>query len=292
MVKEKEEGKLLVKNIRYVYITLLLIICFGVTGCSSIDKLKVKVGMKNNDFEYIKQGKIEKMVIQNTRDKGFRFVVTDKRVITELYDILSSAKEVNEKSDLEPDYIFEMQEGPNKVYKFNYIAGQDKEGAANLYSDNKMYLVSKRIDSDIIKSLWNLRIPKQFNYIYYESILKVLDEYEKAQGKQNQIGINIYDDVQVAKFILSTDLEDFKAKLGQKGRSGVIAEKDKEYDVKMTVKTYGYKSSTYKAIITFWNKKEMSEKKYYVWNTYSNGEWIMDVFTTDTPEGKSKLKDF
>jgi MFS superfamily sulfate permease-like transporter len=248
--------------------------------------------MKNNDFEYIKQGKIEKMVIQNTRDKGFRFVVTDKRVITELYDILSSAKEVNEKSTLEPDYIFEMQEGPNKVYKFNYIAGLDKTDAANLYSDNKMYLVSKRIDSDIIKSLWNLRVPKEFNYIYYESILRTLDEYQKKEGKQKNVGINIYDDVEVAKFILSTDLEDFKTKLEPKGRNAVIADKDKEYDVKMTVKTYGYKSTTFKAIITFWNKMEMSEKKYYVSDTYSNGEWIMDVFTTDTTDGKNKLKDF
>ena len=280
------------KNTRYIFICVLLILCFVVTGCSNVEGLKVKLGMKNNDFEYIKQGKIEKMVIQNTRDKGFRFVVTDKKVITELYDILSAAKEVNEKSALEPDYIFEMQEGPNKIYKFNYIAGLDKKDAANLYSDDKMYVVSKRIDRDIIKSLWNLRIPKEFNYIYYESILKTLDEYEKKEGKQKKIGINIYDDVQVAKFILSTDLEDFKAKLDPKGRNAVIADKDKEYDVKMSVKTYGYKSDTFKAIIVFWNKAEMSEKKYYVSNQYLKGEWIMDVFTTDTKEGKEKLKEF
>ena len=280
------------KNIKYTYIGLLLIICFGFTGCSSIDGLKVKLGMKNNDFEYIKQGKIEKMVIQNTRDKGFRFVVTDKRVITELYDILSTAKKVEEKSALEPDYVFEMQEGPNKVYKFNYIAGLDKKDAANLYSDNKMYLVSKRIDSDIIKSLWNLRIPKEFNNVYYSSVLKTLDEYQKRDGKQKKVGINIYDDVQVAKFILSTDLEDFKAKLEPKGRNAVIAEKDKEYDVQMSVKTYGYKATTFKAIIIFWNKSEMSEKKYYVSNQYKNGEWIMDVFIADTKEGQDKLKDF
>lgn len=247
--------------------------------------------MKNNDFEYIKQGKIEKMVIQNTRDKGFRFVVTDKKVITELYDILSSSKKVDKKSALEPDYIFEMQEGPDKVYKFNYIVGLDKKDAANLYSDNKMYLVSKRIDSDIIKS-WDLRIPKEFNYIYYTSILKTLDEYEKKAGKQKNIGINIYDDVQVAKFILSTDLEDFKAKLEPKGRNAVIANKDKEYDVEMSVKTWGYKSTTFKAVITFWNKAEMSEKKYYVSDKYKDGEWVMDVFATDTPEGLEKLKSF
>ena len=35
--------------------------------------------MKNNDFEYIKENKINKIIIQNTRDPGYRFIVTDKK---------------------------------------------------------------------------------------------------------------------------------------------------------------------------------------------------------------------
>jgi hypothetical protein len=272
---------------RLLYLCLLILFTSLFYGCDKIDQMKVKLGMKNNDFEYIKQGKIKKIVIQNTRDTGFRFIVTDKKAISELYDILSTAKEASTKSELEPDYIFEMEEGPNKVYKFNYIAGSDKKDAGNLYSEDKVYLVSERIDNDIIKSFWNIRKPKDFNKIYYGNILNMAEKYSREEGNEGKIGINIYDDVDVAKFILSTDLEEFKRTLASKLSNSELmiqpkGEQDqKEYDIVMNVKTVGYKTFLYKSEITFWDKQNKSEKKYYITMTYksTDGRWTTKIDT-------------
>jgi len=262
-----------VRKSKLIYLCLLVLITLGFTGCTSIDKMKVKLGLKNNDFEYIKQGKIEKIIIQNTRDKGFRFVVTDKKAIGELYDILSNAKVVSEKSTLTPDYVFEMQETPNKVYKFNYVAGLTSKESGNLYSEDKVYSVSKRIDSDIIKNFWNVRKPKDFEVIYYESILKALDIYAKDGDKSKKIGINLNDDIEAAKFILSADLENFKKELKKKNYNAELVEKDKEYDITMNVKTKGYKLTLYKGLVSFWNKAEMSEKKIWILDENIKSRW-------------------
>jgi hypothetical protein len=277
----------LTKKRRLLCLSLLILFTTLFYGCDRIDELKVKLGMKNNDFEYIKQGKIKKIVIQNTRDPGFRFVVTDQKAILELYDILSSAKETITKSELEPDYIFEMEESPSKIYKFNYIAGLDKEDAGNLYSNDKVYLVSKRIDNDIIKSFWNIRKPKDFAKIYYGAILSSAKKYSDEEGDGRSIGINIYDDVDIAKFILSTDLEAFKYNLETnvsnaeliKIQNGKID--PKEYDINMAVKTVGYKTFLYKSEITFWDKKNRVQKKYYVTITdrFKDGRWTTKIDT-------------
>ena len=81
---------------------ILLVTLFFLIGCSSINKLTIK----NKDFEYIKNGNVTKVNINNTRDKGFKFVVTDERSIKDIYDILSTSKSANEKSSLQPDYVF------------------------------------------------------------------------------------------------------------------------------------------------------------------------------------------
>ena len=46
---------------------------FSTTGCQKIDDIKLKMGLINKDFEYIKEGKADKIIIQSTRDQGFRF---------------------------------------------------------------------------------------------------------------------------------------------------------------------------------------------------------------------------
>ncbi len=265
-------------NIKRFFLIIFIIICVFSTGCSSLDNIKIKSGLKNNDFEYIKQGKIQKIVIQSTRDQGFRFTVTDPNTIGELYDILSTAKTATQKSSLEPDYVFEMVEGNNKVHKFNYVAGLDKSDSGNLYSDNKIYVVSKRIDNDIIKSFWTIRKPKDFKEVYYGSIIDTLSEYLKDKDKNKSVGVSLKDDVDAAKFILSTDLEDFKGELKDKFNNASVADKGKEnYDVWVTVKTQGYKSTLYKATVVFWDKAEKSEKKYYIYDKYENGRWNVKI---------------
>ena len=159
---------------RLLIFSFIIIAAFIFTGCKSFDEIKVKLGVKNNDFEYIKQGRIKKIIIQSTRDKSFRFVVTDEIAIKDLYDILSTSKEVSTASTLESDYIFEMYEGVDKVHKFSYIAGLDEKDGANLYSADKSYIVSKRIDNDIIQNFWNIRKPLDFKTVYYDILSRVV----------------------------------------------------------------------------------------------------------------------
>ena len=274
----------------WVCIFTLFIFCIFFTGCSFVDNISIKLGLKNTDFDYIKQGKINKIVIQSTRDRGFRFIVTDKTAVSNLYSILSSAKSVKEKSALKPDYIFEMYEEGSKVHKFNYIAGLDKKDGGNLYNDDKTYIVSSRIDNDIIKYFWNISIPKDFEKIYYKNtIIKTAEEYAKyykmTYNKNiSSVGINLDDDVYIQKFILSSDVDNFKDNLKKEvPYVSVIENTDNDNsDVTMTVKTQGYKLTLYKAVITFSNNKDKSEKKYYVLNESNKGIWVTTIYDEKT----------
>ena len=271
-----------IRNIKKVLIVIFIFsLCGMLIGCSKINDFEVKMGMKNKDFDYINEGKIQKMIIQNTRDLGFRFTVTDQKAIKELYDILSSAKVVTQKTLLKPDYVFEMYDVQNKVHKFMYIAGIDKKDAGNLYSEDKVYIVSKRIDNDILKSFQNTRNPNDFKGVYYTSIIKSIQEYQKYSDKNLSVGINVDDDIESAKFILSSDLDDFNTTLKQKFSNVELINKDKSvYDVVLTIKTEGYKKNLYKATMTFWNNKEKGEKIIYVWNEFKSDFWNYQISST------------
>lgn len=272
----KNKNKLLI-------FSFIMIAAFLFTGCKSFDQIKVKIGVKNNDFEYIKQGRIKKIIIQSTRDKSFRFVVTDEIAIKDLYDILSTSKEVSVASTLESDYIFEMYEGIDKVHKFNYIAGLDEKDGANLYSTDKSYIVSKRIDNDIIQNFWNIRKPIDFKTVYYDSITKVLAEYVKGDVKGKKIALDISEDNGVSKFVLSTDLESFKSKL-LNNYNTVLNDKKSKNDVLIKVKTEGYKATIYKSSMTIKNSVNAKEKKYYVVAKYDKGLWNIETFEDKKPD--------
>ncbi len=248
--------------------------------------MKVKLKMKNEDFEYIKQGKVEKIVIQSTRDNGFRFVVTDKSTIRDLYGLLSTGKEATENSKLPPDYIFEFQESADKIHKFNYVAGLNKKGVGNFYDGEKSYSVNKRLDNDIIRNMYSLRRPKDFSDIYYASILKFLSSYGKninSDGSKS-LGINIKDDIECAKYVLSVELEDFKYNLNSTIKNAKLVDNNKEdFDILVSMKTQGYKTTVYKSIITLYNKSEGTELKYYVLGNYENREWTI-LISESRPE--------
>lgn len=273
----KNKGKLTV-----VYFMIIAVFMF--TGCKNFDQVKVKLGVKNNDFEYIKQGRIKKIIIQSTRDKSFRFVVTDEIAIKDLYEILSTAKEVSTKSTLNSDYIFEMYEGVDKVHKFDYIAGLDEKDGANLYSKDKSYIVSKRIDNDIIKNFWNIRKPIDFETVYYDSISKVLDNYIKDDIKNQKILLDISEDSSIAKFILSTDLETFKGRLINDFNTVLLEDKNTDFNVLIKVKTEGYKATIYKSSVTIKNSSSEKEKKYYVVAKYDKGSWNIETFEDKKPD--------
>lgn len=269
---------------KFIIFSFMIIVIFTFTGCKNLNEVKVKLGIKNNDFEYIKQGRIKKIIIQSTRDKGFRFVVTDEIAIKDLYEILSSSKEVEVKSTLDSDYIFEMYEGVDKVHKFNYIAGLDEKNAANLYSEDKSYIVSKRLDNDIIQNFWNIRKPIDFKTVYYNSILRVLDNYLKGESKDKKIVLDISEDNEAGKFILSTDVEIFKNQLLNNFNTILLKDKDMDYDTLIKVKTEGYKATIYKSTMTIKTSLSEKEKKYYVVAKYDNGLWNIEIFEDKKPD--------
>lgn len=277
------------KNTEYIlciFIILLFSLCFSGCNVSALN-LKQKVNIKNADFEYIKQGKIRTITIQSTRDKSYKFIITDQRTISDIYNILSSAKAVSSKSPLDPDYIFELHESSNKIYTFKYVSSLYDLDAGNFYSDNKIYSVSSKIDDNIISSFSALkRTPKNFNGVYYEGISEILSTYGKRENKK--IGVDISSDFEALKFVISNNLESFNDKLASIDKNMELKKNNKSYDVIASVKTQGYKSDRYKIIITFIDSTDNSETKYYMDAIYKNDRWNFDVFTSsDTDKVKS-----
>ena len=261
-------------------ISIVLVLSMLFTGCSTLENIQFKLGIKNKDFEFMKQNKVDKIVIESTRGPGFRFVVTDKLTINELYDFLSSAKIAKKTTKLQPDYVFEMHIG-SEVKKFNYVVGVDKKGLGNFYDDKKSYIVSKRLDNDIIQNLSFIRKPREFEKIYYPSILDVLEKEKTELNKgDKKIGIDINGDVECTQYVLSVDLEDFKRSLKKIIPNASIMNHDREkYDVIVTVKNQGYTTSTYKTLITIEDKKDKSNTNYYVTAKYNVNNWNIVVDT-------------
>jgi hypothetical protein len=258
----------------------MLIVTVFFTGCGTIDDFKVKVGISNTNFDYMKEANIKKITIENTRDKSYTFIVKDEVSISEIYDILSSAKVVEEKINLDPDYIFRIEDKNAIIKEFYYVAGVDKTDSANFYNSDEAYIVSKRLDNDIIKYFWNIRRPSDFNTVYYNNILKALEKYQNSlTGKK--VGINILDDREVMKFILTLDIEEFRKQLPNNIE---ILDKQKidSYDIVMNIATTGYTSKIFKCIVEFVDKKDNTTHKYYIVNNFTDEEWDYE-FTENLP---------
>lgn len=258
-------------------IIILFTLCITLAGCSVVDNVTTKLGIKNKDFEYIKQNNVEKIVIQSTRDSGFRFIVSDKTNIKDIYDILSSAKITNRKTDLQPDYIFEVHVG-SEIKKFNYVAGFKDGKQGNFYDENKSYIISKRLDNDIIQYLSFIRKPREFQNVYYPSILKVMEGNKNMLNIEDaKVGIDILGDIECTKYMLSVDIDDFSRKAKDIIPNSGMVNRDREnFDIIVSVNNYGYKTKSFKSIITIENKKENSQKKFYADCTYDNG-WTVDI---------------
>ncbi|WP_462391802.1 hypothetical protein [Clostridium cadaveris] len=261
-----------------IILFMIFILALTFSGCSKIDNLKIKMGLKNNDFEYISENKIEKIVIQSTRDEGFRCVVTDKKTINNIHDILSSAKAVEGKTDLDSDYIFEIYEWGKEPHRFNYVVGVQDKKMGNFYNDNESYVVSKRIDNDIIRNLSVLRKPRDFSVLYYRMIMQFLDENKYLFENSSNIGINIKDDIEVAKYILSIDVENFKDDLkAEFPNAELVKDNKEEFDTVVNIKTYGYKEKVYKCIITVKYKGSNKESKFYALCQVEDNSWNIQI---------------
>ncbi|MEQ8154003.1 MAG: hypothetical protein ABRQ25_03775 [Clostridiaceae bacterium] len=264
----------------FKFVVPLIIITALLSGCSTMDNIKLKLGLRNNDFEYMKNDNIDQIIIQSTRDTGFRFVVTDNNTIENMYKLLSSSKEAKEKIDMEPDYIFEIHIG-EEVKKFKYVVGVSSNNKGNFYDDNKVYSVSSRLDNDIIQNLSFLRKPREFSKIYFGSILKVMQEKKDYLNAENKkVGIEILSDVECTKYMLSIDIEDFKKNVTDIVKNADIIKGNKEnFNIIVTVSNQGYTSKTFKTIITIEDKVDHSYFEYYVSGTYELNSWDISLDT-------------
>lgn len=262
---------------KFMAIIIFLTLCITLSGCGVADKINVKLGIKNSDFEYMRQKKVDKIVIQSTRDIGFRFIVNDQKNIKDIYNVLSSGKSTNEKTTLDSDYIFEIHTG-SEVKKFNYVARFEEGKQGNFYDEENIYVMSKKLDNDIIQNLSFIRKPREFQNVYYPSILKAMEENKQLLNiKDLKVGIDILGDTECTKYLLSVEIDDFLRKAKEIVPAAELMNHNREnFDIIISVNNYGYKTKTYKSIITIENKKENSQKKLYVDCTYDNA-WVITL---------------
>ena len=270
------------KKSKILLIAFVIIMTTLFSGCESIDNGMVKLGLKNNDFEYIKENKVNQIIIQSTRDAGFRFVVTDKNAINDIYDIVSSGRIKESKSKLDADYIFDIYIG-EEVKSYKYVVSASDSDSGNFYDDEKAYLISKNLDDTIIKNLSFVRKPRDFEDIYYKCILDVLEEKKNSLKEDNKVGVNIAGDVDCLKYMFSIDLEQFKKDIDKILPGTTLVENNSDdFDTVITVKNRGYSSKIFKTTITVDDKKNKIYETYYVSAVYESKGWDIDIGEVNT----------
>ncbi len=261
-----------------IVLAILIITSMMLSGCDFINNVEVKLNLKNQKFDYIKQNRVDKIVIQSVRDSGFRFIVNDSKAIDDIYDILSDGSEVSQKSSLAPDYIFEIYTG-DEVKKYQYVVGENEKGTGNFYDENDAFSVPKNLENTIMENLSFIRKPRDFNYIYYQSILKVIETKKDSLADGSKVGIDIQGDTDCLKYVFSTDLEEFKKNLNAELPNSDLVDKNPEdFDVIVKVKNRGFNTTLFKTLITIDNKKDKSSENYYVIAEYNyNKDWDIKV---------------
>jgi len=273
-----------VKTSKKSIILLLIAALLLLGGCTRLDELKVRYGYKNTDFEFLNTEDIDSIIIQSTRDKGFRFIVTDKSTINGLYESLSSAKKTEDVIGHDPDYIFEIHDMDGQVVSYNYVAGVSDQKKANFYSDEGSYIVTDRIDNNLIQNLYSIRKPMFFEDIYYGSLLDLI-KMVKEEYNGKGIGIKFYDDVETLKYQLSRDIEDFRSQALKEG--AVVLSHGEKAEAVLDVKTQGYTTLVFKAVVNLKIDSDFVDKNYYIIGRYVNDMKGWETVITDTkPEGE------
>lgn len=268
------------KTTKSLIAVLLMILSVNLTSCSVIDSIKSKVKGNNGYFDYIGSGQVDQISIQSVRDKSFKFLVTDEKAILNMYELLSKAKVSESKSDLQPDYIVEITMG-NEVKQFNYVVGA-YEG--NFYDDEMSFTVSKRLDEGILQNLSIISKPRDFEYIYYEPILDIINNLSDTLDYENsKVGIDIKDDVDCLKYIFSTDLESFLNSAKKVAPNiDIIDNNESDFDIIIRIKNRGYSTTQYKSNITVENKNDKQQYYYYyVVGENEYREWNINIYTED-----------
>lgn len=265
------------KKVRIIFLALVMLITTTFSGCDLVDAGLVKLNMRNADFDYIKNGDVNKIIIQNARDLGFRFVVTDPKAIQDIYEILKTGKVKEEKTSLSPDYTFLIYDG-NEVKEYSYVVNVDEKGVGNFYNKDTYYSISKSLDDVILDNLSFISKPRNFEDIYYGSILSVLKKVKGDISDSNKVGVDITGDVNCLKYMFSVDLKDFEKELDKVVPGTKLINNDAvNYDTVITVKNRGFNSKTFKTTIVVDNKKDKSYETYYVQGKYEYKNWDITV---------------
>ncbi|MBE6062533.1 MAG: hypothetical protein E7207_03005 [Clostridium butyricum] len=265
------------KNRKFIFMILSVLITTTIlSGCTFIDNMAVKMNLRNEKFDYIKENTVDKIIIQNVRDSGFRFIVSDSQAINDIYKSLAKSKIEKEKTILDPDYIFEIWMG-DEVKKYNYVVGSDSNGVGNFYDDEFNFLVPKNLENTIMQNLSFIRKPRDFQYIYYQSILKVVEAKKNDIGN-SKVGIDISGDTDCLKYVFSIQLEEFKKNLKKVlPNADIVDNNSKDFDVIITVKNRGFSSKMFKTLISVENKNDNSLEKYYISSEYNLKTWDINV---------------
>lgn len=108
--------------------------------------------------------------------------------------------------------------------------------------------------------------------------MQFLDENKYLFENSSNIGINIKDDIEVAKYILSIDVENFKDDLkAEFPNAELVKDNKEEFDTVVNIKTYGYKEKVYKCIITVKYKGSNKESKFYALCQVEDNSWNIQI---------------
>ena len=263
------------RKTKVALLSIFLITITILAGCKPIESIEKKLGIKNEYFEFLNNNSVDKISIQSTRDPGFKFIVTEDSAIKNMYQLLSKAKISEEKSTLDPDYIFEFQIG-EEVKNFYYVVGSDQ---GNFYNDSETFSASKRLDEGIIQNLSFIRKPRDFDYIYYQSILDVLNILkDKVNLNDYNIGINIQGDIECLKYVFSVDLKNFLEKAMKISPNiELVKSNDEKYDLVLTIKNRGYNSTNYKTKITVNDRIQKYTDEYFLTAINEFKEWTIKI---------------
>ncbi|WP_418235960.1 hypothetical protein [Clostridium saccharobutylicum] len=254
----------------------VLLIITTLSGCTLLDSAEVKLNIKNQYFDYMSQNKVDKIIIQNVRDSGFRFIINDSKAIDDVYKLLSKGSEVSKKSSLDPDYIFEVWIG-DEVKKYQYVVGANESGTGNFYDDDKAFSVSKNLENTIMQNLSVIRKPRDFEYVYYQSILKVINN-KKDSISSGKVGVDISNDTDCLKYMFSIDLQEFKKNLNKiLPNVDLVKNNSEQFDTVIKVKNRGFNTTTFKTLITVENKSDKSLENYYISAEYNYKDWDITV---------------
>ena len=273
------------KKKNWIVAILLVMLSMYLISCGAIDSLKRAFNNKNDYF--VTSNEVDQISIQNIRDKSFKFLVTDESAIENMYKFLSEAKETDVRSELQPDYIVEIVMGED-ILQFNYVVGA-YEG--NFYNDEISFTVSSRLDEAILQNLSIIRKPRDFEYIYYEPLLDVIDKLSSTINYEDKkVGINIKEDVDCVKYIFSTDLDNFLKKARKIAPNiDIVNGNEDEFDVIVTIKNRGHSTTIYKSNITVKNKVDNTSYYYYVFGENEYKEWEVNIYTEeDLPKDVEK----